>query len=72
VNKVHDQIQHLGFVKGRIAVLSCGCRSGKGKNSRADDGADAQRRQRPRAQRLSQPLLGLLRVGDQLVNGLLG
>ena len=36
----------------------------------ADDRADAQRGQRPRAQRLFQPMLGLLRVGDQLVDGL--
>ena len=42
-----------------------------GEDAGADDGADAQRRERPRAKRLLQPPLRLFRLGDQLVDRLL-
>jgi hypothetical protein len=44
-NEVHKKIQHLRFVKRRIAVLSRGCRTSESKNSRANDRSDAKRRQ---------------------------
>jgi hypothetical protein len=36
----------------------------------ADDGADAESGERPRPERLLEPMFRLLGVGDQLVNGL--
>jgi hypothetical protein len=47
-------------------------RAGQHEDSAADDRADTERGQRPRAERFLEPVLGLLGVGDQLVNGLLG
>jgi len=38
----------------------------------ADDGADAQRSERPGPERLFETLAGLFRLADQLVNGLAG
>ena len=53
-------------------MLARGRGAGESKNSRSDDRADAQRRQRPRSQRLLQPVFWPLGVRYQLVNGLLG
>ena len=53
-----------------LEFLSGNGGSDNGEDSGADDRADAQRRQRPGPERLFQPMFRLLRLGDQLVNGL--
>jgi len=66
-----DEIGEWGVQNGRgIEFLSSDGRADDGENSRSDDGADAQRSQRPRAERLFQPMFGFLRLGDQLIDGL--
>ena len=45
-------------------------RAGERENADADHGADAERRQAPRAQRLAQPLLRLLGGRNQSVDAL--
>jgi len=72
MNQMHDEIQHLDLVKRRIAVLSGGGGASESKNSRANDRADAQGRQRPGAQGFFEPVFRLFRLGDQLVNRFLG
>ena len=72
LKQVLEDVQHLGVQQGRSRKLSSRGGPGKNKNSRADDRADAQRRQRPRAQRLWQTVPRPFRVRNQLVNGLLG
>ncbi len=49
--KLRDQVQNLRVQDGRsLEVLSRRGRAGENEYPRADDGADAQRSQRPRAQ----------------------
>jgi len=43
-----------------------------GEDAGTDDGANAQRGERPRAKRLLQAMLCFLRIRDQLVDGLAG
>ncbi|MGH9586818.1 MAG: hypothetical protein ACRD3F_07675 [Acidobacteriaceae bacterium] len=47
-------------------------RSDDGKDTGADDGSDAQRREGKRPEGLAQLVLGLLRLGNELVDGLTG
>ena len=51
-------------------MFSAAAVPGKDENARADDGADAQRGQRPGAERLLKPVPGSVGFGDQLVDGL--
>ena len=53
-------------------MLPSGRSSGKDKNARADNGADAERRERPGAKRFFEPVLGFIRLGDEPVNGFAG
>jgi hypothetical protein len=55
---------------GSFEMLSGSSRTRKDEDSRADDCADAQRRQRPGAKGLLEAVLGLLGLGDQPVDGL--
>jgi hypothetical protein len=54
----------------RREVLARGRSARKNKKSRADDCADAERRQRPRPERLAQAVLGLVGLSNQFVDGL--
>ena len=68
---MHDEVGQRRVEDGRgIELLSGDGGADHGEDAGADDRADAQRRQRPRAERLLQPMLRLLRLGDQLVDGL--
>jgi len=53
-------------------VLTRGGGAGEHEDAAADDGADAQRGERPRAERLFEARLRVLGVRDQLVDGFLG
>ena len=55
---------------GGVEFLACDGRPDDGEDARANNRADTEAGERPRAQRLFQPVFGLLRFGDQLVNGL--
>ena len=69
--EIHDQVERLRVQDGRrLKIFSRGGGSGQNENARADDGADAERRQRPRAQGLTEPVFRVFRVRDQLVDGL--
>ncbi len=71
--QVDDQVEHLRVQDGgNFEVLAGGGRAGEHEDAAADDGADAERGQAPRAEGLLEPVLGLLGVGDQLVDGLAG
>ena len=69
--EVDDQVQHLRVQDGRsLEVLSRRRRAGENENSRANDGADAQRGKRPRSQRLLKTMPGLVGLRNQFVDGL--
>src|SRR5579864_111945 len=53
----------------RLKMFACSRGAGENKNSRADNGANPQRGQRPRPQFLLESVPGLVGVGDQLVDG---
>jgi len=57
---------------GRVELLAGDGRADDREDARADDGPDAERGQRPRAEGLLEPVLGFLRVPDQLVDRLAG
>ena len=68
--EVNQQIEHLSVQdRGYLEVLASGRGSGKNKNSRADDRADAERGQRPWPQGFAQSMLRLVGLGDQFVDG---
>jgi len=68
---MHDVVGQRRVQDGRSVKLLAGDGgTNNGEDAGADDCADAQRGQRPWTEGLSQPMFGLLRVGDQLVNGL--
>ena len=68
---MHDVVGERRVQNRRgVEFLSGDCGADNGEDAGADDGADAQRGQRPGAERLLQPMFRLLRLGDQLVNGL--
>jgi hypothetical protein len=56
-----DQVIEDGRVqnRGSIKLLPRDCRPDGGENSRADDGADAERGQRPRTERFLEPVCRL-------------
>ena len=54
----------------RVEFLACDRGADDGEDSRADDCADTEPGERPRSERFLEPMFRLLRVGDQLVNGL--
>ena len=57
--EVDQQVQHLGVQDGRrFEVLAGGGGAGEDEDSRANDGADAERGQRPGAERLFEPVSG--------------
>jgi hypothetical protein len=66
VNK--RRIHHAGGVE----LLAGDGRADDREDARADDGPDAERGQRPGAEGLLEPVLGFLRVADQLVDRLAG
>ena len=69
--KIHDHVERLRVQEGRrLEIFSSGGGAREDEDSRADDGADAERGQRPRAQRFTEPVLRVLRVRDQLVDRL--
>ena len=69
--KVHDDVEHLRVQNRRsLEIFSGRGGAGEHENARADDGADAQRGQRPRAQSLLQALARSFGFGDQLVDRL--
>ena len=69
--EIHNQVERLRMQDGgSLKIFSRGCRAGEYKNARPDDRSDAQRRQRPRAQRLTKPVLRVFRLRDQFVDGL--
>lgn len=73
LKEVLKNVQHLGMPDGGdLEVFSRRRRAGQHKDAGANDGPDPQRGERPRPQRLCQPVVRMLRVRDQLVNGLLG
>ena len=67
---VHDVIEDRGVEDRRGIELFAGDgRADDGENARADDGSDAERGKRDRSERLLETGLGVLRLGDQLVDG---
>jgi len=71
--QAQEQIKNLS-VEDRWNFKVLPGRSGPGQNEDAgtNDGADAQRREAPRPKALFKPMVGLFRLGDQLVDGLSG
>src|SRR5450432_4581743 len=68
--EVEKQIHDLGMQDGRrLEMFSCRRSSGEDKNSRADDRADAKRRERPWPKSFLEPILRIVRVGNELVDG---
>ena len=66
---VHQVIQQRRVQdRGGIELLARDGSADHGENSRTDDRADAERGQRPGAERFLQTVLGQLRVADQLVD----
>jgi hypothetical protein len=47
-------------------------RANDGENARADDRTDPERRQRPRTEGFFEPVRGLFRIADELVDRLAG
>ena len=67
----HDKVGQRSVQDGRrVELLAGDGRANYGENAGSDHCPDAQRGQRPWTQRLFQPVFRLLRVGDQLVDGL--
>ena len=68
---MHDVVGERRVEDGRgVELLPGDGGADDGEDAGADDRADAQRGQRPRTERLLQPMFRLLRFGDQLVDGL--
>ena len=68
---MHDVVGQRGVQDRRgIELLSGDRGADDGEDAGANHRADTQRGERPRAERLLQPMFRLLRLGDQLVNGL--
>ncbi len=66
-----DQVQNLRVQNGRrFEVLTRRSRAGKHEDPRADDGADAERSERPWPQCLFKTMSGFVGFRDQLVDGL--
>ena len=72
-NQVYEKVEDLRVQDGRrFKVLASRGGSGEDENARADDGADAEGCERPRAERFFQPMLGLVRLRNEPVNGFAG
>jgi len=72
-HQVQEKIEHLRVKDGRdFEMLARSRGAGQNKDARTDDGPDAERRQAPWPQRLLEPMFGLFRLRDQLVDGLGG
>jgi hypothetical protein len=68
---MHDVIRQRAVQDGGgVELLTGDGRPHDGEDARADDRADAEAGERPWAKSLLQPMFGLFRFGDQLVNGL--
>lgn len=68
--EIHDQVQSLRMQDRRcLKIFARRRRSRQDKDSRTDDGADPERRQRPGSQRFTEPVLRVLRLQDQFVDG---
>ncbi len=68
---MHDVVRKRAVQNGcGIEFLTGDGRPYDGEDAGANDRADAEPGERPRPQRLLQPVFRLLRLGDQLVNGL--
>jgi hypothetical protein len=68
---MHDVVGQRRVEDGRgIELLPGDGRADDGENAGANDRSDAQRGQRPWPEGLFQPMFRLLRIGNQLVNGL--
>jgi hypothetical protein len=66
---VHEHVQQRRLQQRIVRQIFTGGGSARNnKNARADDGADAQRRQADPAQSLAQTAFGILGVGQELVN----
>src|ERR1700737_456361 len=71
VQEVGEQVQHLRVQDRRSLEVLSGCgRAGENEYPRADDRANAQGRQRPRAKRLLEPMTRLVGLRYQFVDGL--
>ena len=69
--EIGDKVKHLGVEDGRRREILPRCRgTGQNKDSRADDRTNSQGGQRPRTERLLEPVRGLVGFGNQLVDGL--
>jgi len=69
--KVDDEIEHLGVQdRWSLEVLARGSGSGKNEYSRPDDRSDTKRSQRPRTERLSEPVFWFLGLSNQFVDRL--
>ena len=67
--EVDEKIKHLSVQDRRnFEMLASGRGPGKNKYPRPDNRANAERSQRPRPQRLAKAMLGLVGLGDQLVD----
>jgi len=72
-HKIDQKIEHLRVQdRRRFEVLARGSSPSEHKDSRADDGPDAKRGQRPRPECLSELMLWAFGIGYQLVDGLAG
>ena len=68
--KVNQKVEHLSVQdRGNFEMLASGRGPGKNEYPRPDDRTDAERSQRPRPKRLTETMLGLVRLSDELVNG---
>ena len=66
---IDEQVEDLRVKDGRrLEIFAGGGRAGQNKNSRADDRADTERRERPGAERFLQPVFGRFGVSQQLVD----
>jgi hypothetical protein len=67
--KIDDHVERLRMQDGwGLKIFARGRGAGEDKNARADDRANAERRQRPRAKSLAEPVFGTLGIRDQLVD----
>ena len=68
-HEIDDHIERLRVQEGRrLKEFSGGGGACEYENAGTDDGADAQRGERPGAQRFAEPVFGVLGIGDQLVD----
>jgi hypothetical protein len=68
-----DIVDERRVGNGGVGKLFAGDgRADDGEDARADDRADAERGERPRAEGLPQPVVGLFRLANQLVDRFAG